>query len=141
MVYFLNLKFEAFKAFLSFKSLAENTTQNKIICIRTDNGGEYLSNEWKNYYIEIGIRHEFTTPYTPQQNGLAERKNRTLMDASRSMLQVADLQHSFWQEACYSLLSAKQITTQGIGSIDTIQLMVWLQAKSITSESVWCYSL
>jgi transposase InsO family protein len=75
MVYFLKFKSETFKAFLSFKSLAENTTQNKVIYIRTDNGREYLSNEWKIYYIENGIRHEFTAPNTPQQNGLAERKN------------------------------------------------------------------
>jgi transposase InsO family protein len=68
MLYFLKLKSEAFKAFLSFKSLAENTTQNTVICIRTDNDGEYLSNEWKNYCNENGIRHEFTTPYTPHNN-------------------------------------------------------------------------
>ena len=69
----------------------ENHHQSKISTIRTDNGGEYFSGEWIKFCNTHGIRHEHTVPYNPQQNGVAERKNRTLLDASRSMLQVARL--------------------------------------------------
>ena len=66
---------------------------------------ENVSNEWQNFCIVHGIQHEFNVPHNPQQNGVAERKNRTLLDASRSMLQVAGREHRFWQEAvatsCY----------------------------------------
>ena len=72
---------------------------------RSDNGGEYVPNEWQNFCNVHGIRHEFNVPHNPQQNGVAKRKNRTLLDASRSMLQVAGPEHRFWQEAvatsCY----------------------------------------
>ena len=105
IVYFLKSKSEAFKAFTSYKALVENQSQFKIKIIRTDNGGEYCSKEWIFFCNTHGIRHEHTIPYNPQQNGVAERKNRTLLDASRSMLQVAGLPNQFWQEAvattCY----------------------------------------
>ena len=105
IVYFLKNKSEAFKAFTSYKALVENQSQFKIKIIRTDNGGEYFSKEWIFFCNTHGIRHEYTVPYNPQQNGVAERKNRTLLDASRSMLQVAGLPNQFWQEAvataCY----------------------------------------
>ena len=98
-------KASAFNAFKTYKALAENQCQSQIKTIRRDNGGEYCSTEWKTFCKTQGIRHEFTTSYNPQQNGVAERKNRTLLDASRSMLQVAGLQNKFWQEAisttCY----------------------------------------
>ena len=63
MLYFLKRKSEAFKAFTLYKSMAENACdQTKIVCIRTDNGGEYVSNEFKDYCNEHGIRHEYTVP-------------------------------------------------------------------------------
>ena len=105
IIYFMKSKAGAFNAFKTYKALAENQCQSQIKTIRTDNGGEYCSTEWKTFCKTQGIRHEFTTSYNPQQNGVAERKNRTLLDASRSMLQVAGLQNKFWQEAistaCY----------------------------------------
>ena len=105
IIYFLKAKSEAFNAFKTYKVYMENQCQSKINTIRTDNGGEYFSHEWIKFCQEHGIRHQHTVPYTPQQNGVAERKNRTLLDASRSMLQVARLHNQFWQEAiataCY----------------------------------------
>jgi transposase InsO family protein len=54
--------------------------------LRTDRGGEYISNEFQSFCKESGIRKQFTARYTPQQNGVAERKNRTIMEMARSML-------------------------------------------------------
>ena len=74
-------------------------------CLRSDNGGEYTSNEFKSYCSEKGIRHEKTVPCTPQQNGVAERMNRTIVEKIRCMLRMANLPKSLWGEAvvtaCY----------------------------------------
>ena len=101
----MKAKSEAFNAFTTYKAYVENQCQSKINTIRTDNGGEYFSHVWIKFCQEHGIRHEHTVPYNPQQNGVAEHKNQTFLDASRSMLEVAGLHNQFWQEviatACY----------------------------------------
>ena len=99
ILYFRKEKSRAFKAFTSYKAYVENHGQHKISTIRSDNGGEYFSKEWIKFCEDHGIRHEHTVPYNPQQNGIVERKNRTLLDASRCMLQVAGLHNQFWEEA------------------------------------------
>ncbi|GAU30874.1 hypothetical protein TSUD_15600 [Trifolium subterraneum] len=66
---------------------------------RTDGGGEYNSNEFKTFCEEKGIIHEFTAPYTPQHNGLAERRNRTFLNMARCMLKGKGLPKNFWGEA------------------------------------------
>ena len=67
--------------------------------LRTDNGGEYTSNEFKKYCTEKGIFREFTNPHTPEQNGVSERLNRTIIETVRSMIFHAKLPLSFWAEA------------------------------------------
>jgi hypothetical protein len=67
--------------------------------LRTDNGGEYLSTEFQNYLKAKGIKHELTVPYSPQQNGVAERMNRTLVESARSMIAQARLPKMYWTEA------------------------------------------
>ena len=71
----------------------------KLKVLRTDNGGEYTSADFKKYLKKEGVRHELTVPKTPEQNGVAERMNRTLVEAVRSMLAEAKLPHCFWAEA------------------------------------------
>ena len=71
----------------------------RLKVLRSDNGGEYLSSEFRDYLSREGIRHELTIPKTPQQNGVAERMNRTLVESVRSMLIDAHLPHKFWTEA------------------------------------------
>ena len=78
--YFLKEKSEAFEHFKVFKKLVETETSKKIRCLRTDRGGEYTSNEFSEFCKEEGVRRQLTTAYTPQQNGVAERKNRTVMN-------------------------------------------------------------
>ena len=78
-------------------------------------GGEYLSEEFKCYLKESGIRSESTAAYSPQQNGVSERLNRTLAEAARSMLSHAGLTYSFWAEAVatttYNYLRNRMVTT------------------------------
>ena len=67
--------------------------------MRSDNGGEYISKEFADFYAEKGIKREFTAPYTPAQNGVAERMNRTIQERLMSMLSQSHLPQSFWAEA------------------------------------------
>ena len=83
----------------------ENQTEKKIKVLRTDNGGEFCSKEFEELCKKCGIAWQKTTPYTPQQNGVAEKMNKTLMERARSMLHGAGLGQEFWVEAvntaCY----------------------------------------
>ena len=98
-IYLIRRKDETFNQFKSWKAEAENQTGKKLKVLRSDNGGEYLANHFKQFRELHGILHETTTPHTPQQNGVAERYNRTLMDMVRSMMHGAGLKKHFWGEA------------------------------------------
>ena len=98
-VYVLKRKDQVFEKFLEWKALVEKSTGRKLKVLRTDNGGEYKSTEFMNYMKREGVRHEFTVPKTPEQNGVAERMNRTLVETARSMLADSKLPHKFWAEA------------------------------------------
>ena len=79
-VFFMKEKSETFSKFKEFKETVEGEVGKKICCIRTDNGGEYTSNEFSQYLRECRIRHQFTCANTPLHNGVAERKNRHLAE-------------------------------------------------------------
>ena len=76
-------KDEVFSKFKEFKALIENHTKKKMKTFRSDNGREFTSNEFQELCRDLRIKRELTTPYNPQQNGVAEKKNRTIMEASR----------------------------------------------------------
>lgn len=98
-VYFLKTKDEAFSCFKIYKSLVENQTGKTIKVLRTDNGLEFCSKEFEKYLQDAGIIHQKTNPYTPEQNGLCERLNRTVVEKSKCLLFDADLPKKFWAEA------------------------------------------
>lgn len=98
-IYFLTTKDEVEETFKAYKQLVENQTGKRIQKLRTDNGGEYMSRTFDMFLKESGIRHQTTTPYTPEQNGLAERMNRTIVEKARCMLFDAKLGKEFWAEA------------------------------------------
>ena len=77
----------------------ENRLSTKIKALKTDQGREYLSEQFKKFCDEKGIARQLTIPYTPQQNGVAERRNRTLFDMVRSMMAQANLPIFFWGDA------------------------------------------
>ncbi|KAL0405490.1 UNVERIFIED_CONTAM: hypothetical protein Slati_3862900 [Sesamum latifolium] len=79
-VYLMRYKSEAFGRFKEYRFEVENQTNRKIKALRSDRGGEYLSGEFINYLKENGILSQWTPPRTPQLNGVAERRNRTLLD-------------------------------------------------------------
>ncbi|KZV56298.1 hypothetical protein F511_00295 [Dorcoceras hygrometricum] len=95
----LKSKDEAFKAFKDWKMMVETQTGKKIKKLRTDNGLEYCSTEFKDFCKQEGIVRHYTVPNTPQQNGLAERMNRTILERVRCMLADSGLPRMFWAEA------------------------------------------
>jgi len=90
-----------FENFRNFKALVENQSGLHIKVLRTGRGGEHISKEFLHFCRENGIHKQFTTRYTPQQNGVAERKNRTIMDMARSMLKAKHLPNDYWAEAVH----------------------------------------
>lgn len=98
-VYLLSNKSETFVMFTKFKNQMERETGDSLVCLRTDRGGDYMSNEFIQFCEEAGISRQWTTTFTPQQNGVAERKNRTIMNMVRSILNEKGVPKRFWPEA------------------------------------------
>ena len=111
-VYFLKEKSEVFANFKKFKALVEKESGFVIKAVRSDRGGEFTSNEFLKYCEDNGIRRQLTVPRSPQQNGVAERKNRTILEMARSMLKSKRLPKELWAEAveCAVYLSNRSPT-------------------------------
>ncbi|XP_010501916.1 PREDICTED: uncharacterized protein LOC104779247 [Camelina sativa] len=92
-----------FEAFLSFQNYVTNHYNAKIKILRSDNGGEYTSHAIKQHLINHDIIHKTSCPYTPQQNGVAERKNRHPMEVARSMMFHTNVPRRFWGDAVLAI--------------------------------------
>ncbi|MCO5582899.1 hypothetical protein L7F22_036801 [Adiantum nelumboides] len=144
IINFIKHKSEVFQHFKNYHNFVERHTGHRLQTFRSDNGGEYTSHEFWEYCLNLGIAHQFTIPYTPQQNGLAKRKWGTLFNASHSMLQVADLPQSFWEEAsataCYL---QNRLPSKTLPNVTPYQR--WTQEKPELSHvrifGTPCYSL
>ncbi|MCO5593129.1 hypothetical protein L7F22_047135 [Adiantum nelumboides] len=93
------------RAFQQYHTFVSTQLELQIKSLQSDNGSEYINIPFRSYCESHGIFQRFTVPSTPQQNGLAERKNQTLLDSAQSLLAVAGLSNTFWEEAvataCY----------------------------------------
>lgn len=98
-VFFMKTKNETKKFVKYFVERMKNCLHDKPKILRSDRGGEYLDNELQHYLASEGIKFECTVGYAPQQNGISERKNRTLMEAARTLLFDSGLPKCFWSEA------------------------------------------
>jgi transposase InsO family protein len=98
-VYSLKSKGECLEKFKEFKALVETQSEHKIKVFRSDNGGVHISKEFQGFLQAHGIEKQTSTPYRPQQNGVAERANRTFVEMPRSMLHAQNLKKSLWAEA------------------------------------------
>jgi hypothetical protein len=88
-----------FETFKPFAILAQNQFEFDIKKVRSDNGSEFKNDRIDEYCDDKGIKHEFSSKYTPEQNGIVERKNMTLIDTARSMLAEYNVSDSYWVEA------------------------------------------
>ena len=98
-VSYLKRKSDAFTAFKQWLAYVEKETGQKLRTYRTDNGGEFILKEWADFLKERGIRHQTSAPYTPEQNGDAERQNRSIFDRVRTILIESGLPLFLWAEA------------------------------------------
>src|SRR5579871_6860655 len=106
-IYLLKIKGEAFDKFKNFQALVENQQNKKIKRIRSDNGEEFTFKKFKQHLQDCGIQHETIVPYTPQQNGVSERSNRTIVERAKSMLYASGLGYEFWGEAVTTIVYLK----------------------------------
>lgn len=136
-VYLLKHKHEVFETFKVFKSEVELQLGKKIKTLRSVRGAEYLSQEFKDHLAECGIIHQLIAPYTPQQNGVSERRNRTLLDMVRSMFNLTTLPLSFWD---YALETAIRILNMvPTKKVDKTPYELWTgKSPNFSYLKVWC---
>lgn len=99
VIYLLQHKSDAEEKVREYCNMVKNQFGHYPKCIRSDGGGEYSGRNLKNFFAEHGIVHQMSAPYSPQQNGVAERKNRYLKEMMRCMLAESGLDKKFWGEA------------------------------------------
>jgi transposase InsO family protein len=95
-VYLLKAKSEVPKKFKEYIDTMERRLGARIRYVRSDNGSEYVNRKFAKICLDGGIVHQRTVPYTPQQNGLAERTNRTVMEMARSMMMYREVDAEWW---------------------------------------------
>jgi transposase InsO family protein len=105
-VFFLQDKLETQGTLKCFLRRSQNVFELKVKKIRSNNGSEFKNLQVEEFLEEEGIKHEFFAPYTPQQNGVVERKNRTLIDMARTMLGEFKTPERFWSEAVNTVCHA-----------------------------------
>nr|GFB93301.1 putative ribonuclease H-like domain-containing protein [Tanacetum cinerariifolium] len=98
-VFFLHLKDETPEVLISFIKKTQVNLQLQVQRVRTDNGTEFKNKTLAKFFDEVGITQQFSAARTPQQNGIVERRNRTLVEAARTMLTFANLPSFLWAEA------------------------------------------
>ena len=114
-VYFMKSKGEVFEHFKRFKIMVEKETSLLIKCLRSDGGGEYFSHEFSRFLVEQGVKRQFTCRYTPQQNGVAERKNRHKAKTVHALMSEKNMPKHFWPQAVHTAIYVMNRTpTTGI---------------------------
>ncbi|PKU80502.1 Retrovirus-related Pol polyprotein from transposon TNT 1-94 [Dendrobium catenatum] len=98
----LMLKSDVFNTFKQFVTFIERQTNRKLKVLRTDGGGEFVNQNFQSFIKAAGILHQTSCPYTPEQNGIAERKHRHIITTTRTLLHTAGLPTSYWLEAAYT---------------------------------------
>jgi transposase InsO family protein len=135
-VYLMRNKSESFEKFKEYKNEVENQLDKRIKALRTDRGGEYLSNEFSTYLKECGIVPQLTPPGTPQWNGVSERRNRTLLDMVRSMMCQTELPLYFWSYALQT--AAHTLNVVPSKSVEKTPHELWMgKPPNITYLRIW----
>ena len=131
-LYLMRYKSEAFERFKEFRNEVDKQLGRSIKSLRSYRGGEYLSQAFLDYLRDNGILSQWTLPYTPQCNGVAERRNRTLLDMVRSMMGKADLPKSVWG---YSLETVVYILNRVPSkSIEVTPYEIWTNERPYFSH-------
>lgn len=127
-IYFIKNKNEALKCFKEFKAKVENQLGKKIKILRSDNGREFCNNQFDDYLKENGIIHQRSNNYTPEQNGLCERLNRSVVEKARCLLYDGGLNLEFWAEAANTAVYLRNRTVAA-GLNGKTPYEVWTNTK------------
>ncbi|KAM1331831.1 hypothetical protein ACFX2I_044275 [Malus domestica] len=103
-VYFMRFKSEVFTIFKKFKAMVELQSGYQIKRLRSDRGGEYTSHEFNAFCEDVGLEKQLIVAYSPQQNGIAKMKNRTIVEMAKSMMHGKNMPYKFWGEAVNTLV-------------------------------------
>ncbi|CAI7856425.1 unnamed protein product [Closterium sp. NIES-53] len=106
--------------------MVERQQDRLVKAIRTDRGGEFLSNEFSLWLKKNGIRHSLTMPYSPAMNGIAERANRTITETARGLVIEAGLPDYFWPDAVQSACVAKNRALTHVGADKWVPYVEWI---------------
>lgn len=98
-VMFLKQKSNVLQMFKWYLARVEKETRKSLKCLRSDRGGEFTSNEFEMFCKDRGIKRQTSTPRTPPQNGIAERRNRSIMDCARTLMMEKNVALKYWREA------------------------------------------
>ena len=134
----LKRKSDAFDAFKTYKAWAENQTGKSIKKFRCDKGGEYMSNEFIGFLNSCGIEKQYTVRNRPQQNGVAERANRTLAERITAMLDESSLSKRYWVECLAALIHVLNCCPTSALTEDITPFEIWYKKKpDIDHLRVW----
>ena len=135
-IYLMRHKSETFEKFKEFQKEVENQLDKTIKLLRSDRGGEYMSQEFDDHLKRRGIVPQLTPPGTPQRNGVSERRNRTLLDMVRSMMSKSDLPLSFWGYALET--AAFTLNRVPSKSVDKTPHEMWTgKSPSLSFLKIW----
>ncbi|GJZ76398.1 retrotransposon protein, putative, ty1-copia subclass [Tanacetum coccineum] len=137
-VYLMKHNHEVFEMFKTFQNEVENQLKKTLKALRSDRGGKYLSQEFLDHLRSRGIISKLTPPYTPQHNGVSERRNQTLLDMVRSMMSLTTLPMSFWG---YALESAARILNMVLTKkVNKTPYEMWYEkVPNLSYLKVWGY--
>ncbi|UYV65259.1 hypothetical protein LAZ67_3003730 [Cordylochernes scorpioides] len=128
VAYFIRHKSDVLEKFKEFVKRVRTETGNKIKRFRTDNGTEFLNKNFSDYLKSLGIVHELTAPYTPEQNGIAERDNRTIVESAKCMLHGRKMPLELWAEAVNTAVYLlNRCTTKVLGNSTPYE--IWYKRK------------
>ncbi|KAJ9558223.1 hypothetical protein OSB04_012837 [Centaurea solstitialis] len=135
-VYLMRHKSETFEKFKEYQNEVQNLLDKRIKFLRSDRGGEYLSDEFDNHLMECGIVSQLTPLYTPQMNSVSERRNRTLLDMVRTMMCHSSLPISFWGHALET--AAHILNRAPTKSVEKTPYELWKGKKpNISFLKIW----
>ena len=123
-VYFLKNKSEVYEKFVLFYKLIQTQFQTQIKVLRSDNGREFVNREMSNFFKDKGLVHQTSCPYTPEQNGVAERKNRIILEITRALFFDSKVPKFLWPEAvATSVYLVNRLPTKILNMKTPLQLL------------------
>jgi transposase InsO family protein len=137
-VYFLTKKDEALEDFKEYHIMAEMKTGQKLMAVRSDNGGKFVNGEFRKYFKNHGIEQQLIAPYTPQEVGVSEVSNRIIIGKANTILHAANAPKSLCTEAIMTAVQltniipskGSQASNEGLDGINTTPYEIWYGRKS-----------